>query len=203
MDRNRASWWAVVVCLLLSTQVRADPLVTRQLGELRTAAKCQDKASPWRPWCIATAWATGAAGTLPAGKVLVGMTVALEQNTPAKDALSHQVTFVALAIGKDGKAKLTDVNPNSVDEVKAVDEAIVATSAVFKGRAATAKLPKDLADYVRTLEGSYATTKQDNAWTWTGASASQLRKVGKFWVVIEVPPARNGVWATILTDAWE
>ena len=203
MDRNRASWWAFVVCILLSAQVRADPLVTRQLGELRSAAKCQDRASPWRPWCIATQWATGAAGVLPAGKVLVGMTVALEQGKPASDALSGQVTFVALAVGKDGKVKLTDVKPTNADEDKAVAEAILATSAVFKGRAATAKLPKELAGYVRTLQGSYAATKKDNAWTWTGASASQLRKVGKFWVVIEVPAAHNGVWATILTDAWE
>src|SRR5690242_17050238 len=134
MDRKTVSSLGVLACMLLAAQVRADPLVTRQLGELRTAASCQDKASPWRPWCIATEWATGSAGALPAGKVLVGMTIELEQGKSVRDALSNKVTFVALAIGKDGKVKLTDVKPTNADEEKSVAEAIFAASAVFKGR---------------------------------------------------------------------
>ncbi len=78
-----------------------------------------------------------------------------------------------------------------------------ATAAVFKAKAKTAKLPTDLAGYVKSLKGSYAPAKSGNEWTWTGATASRARKVGAVWVVIETPDKQNGVFATILTDAWE
>ncbi len=180
----------------------ADP-VAMALGELQTAAKCEDKASVWRPWCIAAAYETGTAAALPKGKVLVGMTIELEQRKSVTDALSNKVSFVALAIGKDGKVKLTDVKPTSAAEQQSVGEAVAAATMVFKGKAKTAKLPADLAAYFKTLKGAYPAKKTGKAWTWAGASASQLRKVGQFWVVIEVPKAKNGVFATILTDAWE
>src|SRR5450432_4084106 len=70
-------------------------LVTAQLDELRAAAKCDDKASVWRPWCIAADWSKGTAGDLPKGKVLVGLTIELEQGKSASDALSNKVTLVA------------------------------------------------------------------------------------------------------------
>lgn len=200
---------ALVVVAATSARARADKpapqpdLITSELGELRVAANCGDQASPWRPWCIAAAWATGAAADLPKGKILVGLTVALEQGKNAADALREQVTFVAFAVGKDGKVKLTDVKPTNADEEKAVAEAVFGAAAVFKGKATTAKLPASLSDYIKTLTGTYATTRTGNAWVWQGASASQMRKVGKFWVVIEVPDAKNGVFATILTDAWK
>ncbi|MBS1121282.1 MAG: hypothetical protein H6Q90_3510 [Deltaproteobacteria bacterium] len=153
-------------------------VVAASLGELRTAANCQDKASPWRPWCIAAEFPSGTAGELPKGKILVGMTVELQQGKDAKQALSDKVSFVALAIDQDGKAKLTDVKPTSKDEEQAVMESIFNTTAVFKGKGPT-------------------------EWTWTGQTQSRMRKVGAFWVVIEIPKAGNGVFATILTDAWK
>jgi len=178
-------------------------VVAASLGELRTAANCQDKASPWRPWCIAAEFPSGTAGELPKGKILVGMTVELQQGKDAKQALSDKVSFVALAIDQDGKAKLTDVKPTSKDEEQAVMESIFNTTAVFKGKATTATIPKDMAGYLKTLKGQYATTKGPTEWTWTGQTQSRMRKVGAFWVVIEIPKAGNGVFATILTDAWK
>ncbi|MDQ3369521.1 MAG: hypothetical protein M3680_29180 [Myxococcota bacterium] len=180
----------------------ADPVAVA-LGELRTAAKCEDKASVWRPWCTAAAYETGTAGALPRGKVLVGMTIELEQGKSAADALTTKVTFVALAISKDGKVKLTDVKPTSDAERRSVAEAVAATTLVFKGTAKAAKLPADLAAHFATLRGTYPAKRSGKAWAWTGASASQLRKVGAFWVAIEIPKANNGVFATVLTDAWE
>ena len=43
--------------------------------------------------------------------------------------------------------------------------------------------------------------KAGDAWEWTGASAAKMRKVGKLWVVIEMPKEQNGIFATVLTDA--
>ncbi len=131
------------------------------------------------------------------------MTVALEAGKDTMAALSNKVTFVALAIDKDGKVKLTDVRPTSDGERAAVGEAVGAAATVFKAKAKLAKLPKDLSTYAKTLTGAYPTTKSGEAWTWQGKTVSMLRKVGAFWVVIEIPADHNGIFATILTDAWE
>ncbi len=179
----------------------ADP-VKDGLARLSIGAKCIDKASPWRPWCIAVNWNKGAAGALPT-KSLVGITVELEDGKDVAEALSQKVTFVALAVDKDGKVRLTDVKPGNDAEVTTVGEAVFAAASVFKDKTKTAKLPAELSAYVKTLKGAYATKKANNAWSWTGKSTSQLRKVGKFYVVIERAEAQNGIWATVLTDSWE
>lgn len=178
-------------------------VTSERLSALRTAAKCQDKASTWRPWCIAADFETGTAAALPKGKVLVGMTIELETGKDAAAALSSSVSFTALAIGKDGKVKLTMVKPENDGEMKAVAEAVFNTSAVFKAKSNSAKMPKALGDYFKTLKGAYAAKKAGKSWAWTGASEARMRKVGAFWVVVEVPKANNGIFATILTDAWE
>jgi hypothetical protein len=180
---------------------KADPIAA-SLTKLAEAAKCSMKASPWRPWCIATDFAKGTAAPLPT-KALVGMTVELEDGKDMTEALSQKVTFVALAIDKDGKVKLTDVKPENADESVTVGEAVIAATQVFKAREKTAKLPRTISTFVKTLKGAYATKKVAGSWTWEGKSTSQLRKVGTFWVIIERPAAANGIWATILTDAWE
>ncbi len=180
---------------------KAEPLAAA-LTKLGTAAKCSDPASPLRPWCIAVDFAKGTAPALPT-KALVGMTVELEDGKDYGDALINKVTFVAIAIGKDAKVKLTDVKATSADETKAVMEAVGAAAMVFKGKAEIAKLPKELSDYVKTLQGAYKTKKEKGAIVWKGANSSELRKVGKFYVVIETASRGNGVWVSILTDAWE
>jgi hypothetical protein len=203
----RALLAALLVTLAIPTLAAADKVrvdvTTSRLAALKTAARCDDKASPWRPWCVAADFETGTAAELPKGKVLVGMTVELEEGKDAAAALSGKVSLTALAIDADGKVKVTMVKPENKQEEQAVAEAVFNTASVFKGKAATAKLPKELADYFKTLKGAYAATKSGSQWTWTGASAGKLRKVGSFWVAIEVPKANNGIFATILTDAWQ
>ncbi|CAN5906753.1 hypothetical protein BH11MYX3_BH11MYX3_12670 [soil metagenome] len=76
----------------------ADPVKTG-LARLSIGAKCTDKASPWRPWCIAADWSKGVAGTLPT-RSLVGMTVEIEDGQDVAEARSQKVTFVALAVDK-------------------------------------------------------------------------------------------------------
>lgn len=195
----------LLLCLLAAPALadKKVDIATTQLAALKTAAKCADKASVWRTWCSPADFFTGAAGDLPKGKVLVGLTIELEVGKDAVTALRDNVSFTALAIDADGKAKLTMVKPTNKEEEKATMEAVMATSALFKGKAKTAKVPKDLASYAKTLKGKYATKKVGSDWTWKGASATRLRKVGDFWVVIEVPDKNNGVWATVLTDKWE
>lgn len=192
----------VMVMMVLAGSARADE--ASSLEALKTAAKCSDKASPWRPWCIAAGFAGGTAAALPK-KNLVGMTVELEDGKDFMDALRDHVTFVALAITRDGKVtkvKLTDIKPENDDERTAVAEGVAAAAIVFKGKDKVAKLPKALAEFAKSRTGSYELTNDKKGWKWTGANPSQLRKVGKFWVLIETASSGKGIWATILTDSW-
>jgi hypothetical protein len=179
-----------------------DPL-SAALANLATVARCDDAASPWRPWCIAaTGWADGAAGDLPVGKVLVGMTIELEDGKDLDQALRDSVSLTAFAVAKDGKVKVTNVKPTNETEVQSAAAAIFDLVAVFKDKQKLAKLPKDVATYLGGRKGTYPTTKGTNEWTWKGASAGRARKVGRWWVVVETPEAQNGFFVTILTDAW-
>ena len=197
----------LVISVSVPDRVGADEapidVATARLNALRIAAKCTDKASPWRPWCIAADFDHGTAADLPKGKVLLGMTVELAVGYDVATAMASKVTLTALTVRGDGKVKVTIVKPETKDEEMTVASAIANLSAVFKGKATMAKLKKDVGDYLKTLKGSYAPTKSGTQWTWAGQSASRLRKVGPFWVVIEVPKAENGIFATILTEAWE
>src|SRR5580698_2261287 len=88
----------VLVGAILSASrvVVADPghdVATERLGALKTAARCDDPASPWRPWCIAAAYDTGTAAALPVGKVLVGLTIELETGKDVATALSDAVSL--------------------------------------------------------------------------------------------------------------
>jgi len=160
------------------------------LTSLALVAKCTEKATPWRPWCFVVDFPQGSAKELPK-KSLVGMTVELETGKDVKDALSNKVTFVALAIDSDGKVKLTDVKPTSDAERKTVGEAVAAVTLVFKGKAKTAKLPKELSSFVKTLEGKYETKATRGSIIWTGANPSELHKVGDFYAVIFSPGSRR------------
>ena len=178
-------------------------LVHGRLNALRVAAKCGDAASVWRHWCIATDFETGTAAELPKGKVLIGMTIQLQEGADAAKALFDRVGLVALAVDLEGKVRLTDVKPTSAAEERSTVEAMSNAAAVFKGAAKSAKLPNDLGDYLKTLKGVYEPSKSGARWTWIGQTAARMCKVGEFWVVIEVPRAKDAIFATILTDAWE
>jgi len=182
---------------------RVDPR-TSTLWQLQSAAKCDDKTSPWRPWCYAgEVLSKGTFEELPKPRVLVGLTVELAYGKDVAAALRDKVTLAALAIDADGKVKLTSITPSSPDEKKQMAEAVANLTMVFKGKAKAAKLPGDLVTYLKTLKPAYTPTKSSNGWTWKGASDAMLRKVGPVWVVIEEPKKRDGLFATILTDAWE
>ncbi|HEY4240370.1 MAG TPA: hypothetical protein VGM88_11165 [Kofleriaceae bacterium] len=188
--------------LVLAAPADDMPLVKTELAQLATQAKCSDAASPWRVWCVATQWDAGVAAPLPKGKKLVGIAVAIETGKET-EALKDHVTLAALSVGDDGLVKLTDITPDNPDEAKQILEGVMNVSLVMKGKAAKAKLPPPLADYIRTRTPSYTPERKGNAWVWQGASSARMRKIGAYWVVLEVPDAKNGIWATILTDAWE
>jgi hypothetical protein len=194
----------VVSLFALARPSAADTdLVTKQLAALGDAASCKDAASPFRPWCIAADFANGKLADLPKGKTLVGITVELEVGKDAKAALTDKVIPAALVIDDKGMVKITDITPSNDGEKTMLGEAVFNLSTVFKHKARTAKLPKDLASYVKTMKAKYKPSKSPTEWTWTGESAARLRRVGDFWVSVETPTEKNGIWVSVFTDKWE
>jgi hypothetical protein len=142
----RSALLAFVVCFTTVTRADSGDKLATALGQLATAANCSNKASPWRPWCIAaTGWATGKPGELPKGKVLLGLTIELEDGKDVAKQLSDAVGMSALVIDADGKVKVTYVTPSNPDEGKTIATAIFNLSSELKGKTASAQVPKDLA----------------------------------------------------------
>jgi hypothetical protein len=199
-----------LVVVLLAANATADRVDPRMatLRQLRAAAKCDDAASPWRPWCFAAdVFDKGAFAELPKPRVMMGITVELAYGGDVAKALRDKVTLAAFAIDDDGKVKLVSLRPENDAEKRQMTEAIVNLTMVFKDKAKSAKLPDDLATYVKRLRGAFTPAKTASSWTWHGekdsVSDAVMRKVGSMWVVIETPPHKDGIFATVLTDAWE
>lgn len=180
----------------------SDPL-TVALGGLRTAAACDDPRSPWRSWCIAADWDAGKPGELPQ-RPLIGLTIELETGVDPTKALRERVSLATFTVIKD-QVKLTEITPTEKGDDLLIGEAVGSVAAVFKGKAKTAKIPTDLATHIRSRPATYKISHEPTEWMWRGATPSRLRKVGKFWVIIETADGgtRKGYFATILTDAWE
>jgi hypothetical protein len=195
---------ALLTGLLGAAVAEEENLTEMTLRQLGKAADCTDKDSPWRPWCIGTEWSKG---KLEAPKgTLVGISVELPtgktDHQPHKDALTNKVGLVAFAVSGD-KVKLIDIKPTAKGEDVMMAKAVANLSAVFKTKAKTAAIEKELTAYIKSLKGTYPTTKGTSGLTWKGANVGQLRKVGKFWVAIELSPKGDAMWVSILTDAYQ
>ena len=199
--RMRSLLVVLVVTFVTAGRADADKL-SDALGKLATAARCSDKASPWRPWCIAaTGWATGKPGELPKAKVMLGLTIELQDGKDTAKQL-HDAVGLSAFIVKDGKVMMRSITPSNDDDKKAIFEAVFTLSSQFKGKSTVAKVPKDLAAYANSLTADYPATKTGGEWTWKGKSAGRARQVGDDWVVVETPDKQDGFFVTILTDAW-
>lgn len=187
-----------------------DPTM-RVLADLHVAAGCDEKASPHRLWCLAAdGWATGTPAKLPMGKVLIGVTISRAASaTGAWDlAADPSIGLSALAVRHDGAAnelKLYAITPSNDAEKLANAQTLANVAAALKGKGKTVKVPKDLATYLKSLgaKSGYFATKGATGWTWPGDSAGELRKVGKYWVVVETPKTGDARFITILTEKWK
>jgi len=182
------------------------------LGDLHTAARCADRRSPRRHWCIAAdGWATGTPADLPVGKVLIGVTLTREvaTATPIDFAGEDAYRFATLSLRRVGdtvEAKLAGIDPGDDDDKRMLKDATTKLAAVLQGRSKVARLPRALAEFTKSGADrpGHVITKGARGWTWTAGSATELRKVGKYWVVIETSiSGRDTRFITVLTDKWK
>ncbi|MBK9035361.1 MAG: hypothetical protein IPL61_29590 [Myxococcales bacterium] len=186
---------------------RMKPDPTRlALAELQGAAGCDDKASPRRAWCVAAdGWVHGTAAKLPMGKVLIGITVQrpAAATGPWDLATEPTIGLVALTVWHDGPAnelRLTTLTPQHLPEV------VAEVAAVLTGKKRSVKVPAELRTTLKSLakKNGYRASKGASGWMWMGDNGSELRKVGKHWVVIEGPAnGSDDRTITILTEQWK
>lgn len=209
MPSPRATLLALVVAV---SSVLAAPAPARAddtddlLAKLAVAADCGNRASVHRAWCPAVGWAKGKPGPLKRG-FMAGVTVAITADADVGQALTNQVRFVILAVGKDGpqfSAALRDVQPETDEESVMVAKAVFGVAAVLKAKAKRVTLPPGLRAFADSLtrELTRALRRGQAGWTWTtDANTAELRRVGGFWVVIEAPKDGGaGRFVTVLTD---
>jgi hypothetical protein len=183
-------------------------IAVRLLKKLHDAA-CSSPASPHRLWCLADGYATAPAGELPGGeKAVVGLSIGLSEDFPAEQSLSNNVSLSALGISGGGsrKAWISSIKPNTPGEQKDVGEAVFNVAAVLKDKAAPASLAPTLFNYVRSLPGKakYPLARGKKGWVIQGPAAADVRRVGAYWVAVELPAARpiKGVYLSIFTDKY-
>jgi hypothetical protein len=183
-----------------------EALVTSMLADVRKTIGCPSAGSKHRHWCLAAeGWATGQAEP-PQPGLYVGLTLSIADGEPIDDWLETGVTFSALGLRADGETRLGRIAalvPSNQEESALIAPAIASVISVLHAEAKAVTLPPDLATYLADLpaEASYALAPAAKGWTWTGASATELRKAGDYWIAIEIPAeGPPGILVSIFTD---
>lgn len=196
----------VVAALASPTSAKKPDAVARALGELHGAVGCPSETAPHRVWCVTTGWSAGQAPALTKSGWMLGLTIKLEQGQPASAALTTRVHLSALTFRVDQgkvKAKIIDIKPSNPDEEKALAKTVTGLAMVFKGKAASAPIDHGLDEYLMRVSGEarYPVKQGPRSWSFRGASAAELRKVGDVVVAIERPRSGPpGVFVSIFTD---
>lgn len=195
----------------VSTESPADMEIAKRLmTKLHTAVGCPSTTAPQRVWCIASGFATGTAAPLPAKGAMVGLTIGLSEDFPAEQSLARNVELSAVAFSSVGTTSLqgwlTSIKPKTPQEQADVGAAVMSAGAFFKEKAPSIVLAPTMFAYVKGLpEGAkYPVAKGKQGWIIQSRAESDVRKVGNYWVAVEVPPARplRGIYVSIFTDKY-
>jgi hypothetical protein len=173
------------------------------------AADCDNKASPFRPWCIVKDWPKGKADAPT--KTLLGLAVEVPTyrmgTGPYKEVLETKGKIELVAFAVDGsKITLHRLKPAKGEEAMFAD-AVAKVSAVFNAKSKSAAVKKELAARIAKLGALTTATKKATELSWSGERFGELRKVGTLWVAVEgdvdFPAGGDPVRIVILTDAWQ
>jgi hypothetical protein len=202
---------AAIALATAAGAARADAtsdLIGRMLSALRSGADCPksaptSKALVSMPWCIAAGgWFGAGLAPLPKKKLLVGLTAMLVDGGVVRTELRDAVSLIAVSFGGDADFPTIAIAPIEMKDREAHARAVGAVTMTLKGKAKSAKLAGGGDPIATALSGStsypLAQSKSGQGWSWQGASAGELRKIGGLWVVIQ--PMTTGVYVSVLTD---
>ena len=185
-------------------------IVTRLMKALSKAAGCPSTTNANRMWCLADDFGKGERdGSLDDAGTYIGFSIGLSDDFPASQSLQKNVELSALAIDKrDGErfAWISAVKPTEPGDQVAIAAAKTEVGDLLKEDGYKAEIAGPLYDYVRGLsaKAKYPVTPMKDAWRIAAAATTDVRKVGKVLVAIEVPPAvpLRGIYVSIFTDKY-
>ncbi len=186
-------------------------IVPRLMSALSKAAGCPTKTGPNRLWCLADGFDKGERdGSLDDAGSYLGFSIGLSDDFPAAQSLQKNVELSALAVGKRGGdrfAWISTIKPTDPGDKPAMLAATIELASLLKNDGDEAQIEGGLYDYVRGLsaKAKYPLSLATNGWRIGGPSTTEVRKVGKVLVAVEIPPAvpHKGIYVSIYTDKFE
>lgn len=185
-----------------------DPFAKDHLAIAKKVA-CGDE--PLEPWCTAAkGFAKAARAKLPDTGTLLGVTTFVQTKGASAETFEKHGHLSSLSVkndGDDSTAWITEVKGDTTAEQK---ETVRIGELLFKhfaGKKVTLDPNTGLRTYLDGLpkKAKYGLKKHEGGYTFDGGSKADLRKVGKWWVSVEIPqkdPA--GIWLSVFsTQAYE
>jgi hypothetical protein len=127
------------------------------------------------------------------------------QEEESVQAIQHGVRLAAVALAHDqGRdfASLTELQPDDEKEAAELREALAQVQGVLLGSAPRAEIPRHLYDFIASSRNAtHPLLRTTHGWSFEGAHATELRRVGTDWAVVETSSTEPGAWISIMTDA--
>jgi hypothetical protein len=184
-----------------------DPFAKDHLAITKKAARCDDESEAKEPWCLAAnGFAKAERAKLPETGTFVGVTTFVQTKGASPATLEKYTHLSSLAFRADGDEVLgwvTEVKPDTPAETTEVERIRDKVFAQFAGKKAKIEAEAGLRGYLDGLpkKAKYKLEKHAHGYKLDGGSYADLRKVGKYWVAVEVPrkdPA--GIWLSVFTN---
>jgi hypothetical protein len=186
--------------------VPLSPYVVDHLKIARQAAGC-DGTKPIEPWCTAAAgFASGSPGKPGTGTVL-GLATFVQTKGASSATLSKRQHLASLSFRSSASrthAFLAKVTPDNATERLEVDRVERTLLKLFAGGRSQLTVSPNMGGYLDGLPAKikYEAMPHRNGYSVKGGSNAELRRVGDYWVAVEVPrknPA--GIWFSVFHDA--
>jgi hypothetical protein len=128
------------------------------------------------------------------------------QEGESAQAIQHGVRLAAVALAHDqGRdfASLTELQPDDDEERAELREALGQVQGVLVGGAPRAEIPRHLYDFIASSRSAaHPLLRTTHGWSFEGAHATELRRVGADWVVVETSSTEpEQTWISVMTDA--
>ncbi len=185
-----------------------DPFAKDHLAIAKKIA-CGD--SPLEPWCTAAkGFAKATRAKLPDTGTLLGVTTFVQTKGASAETFEKHLHLSSAAFkndGDDSAAFIAQVKPDSASEQKEVQRLTDLLFDAFAGKKVTLDPNAGLRGYLDGLpkKAKYALEKHEGGYKVAGGAHADLRKVGKYWVAVEIPPKDPaGIWWSVFsTQAYE
>lgn len=184
-----------------------DPFARDHLAIAKKAAHCDDESEAIEAWCLAArGFAKATRPKLPETGTLLGVTTFVQTDGASAETLEKYTHLSSLAFRNDGDEAfgfVAEVKGQTADEKTETKRVVDVIFDQIAGKKGQIEAETPMRNYLDGLpkKAKYPLEKHDNGYKLDGGSNADLRKVGKYWVTVEIPrkdPA--GIWLSVFTN---